>query len=76
MRVKLITNPPLPSLKAWFSFELSPTQSISSLKNQICSDVQLLRGLKLKGHDIKLVLDEFQLLDEGPIHVLREGDLI
>jgi hypothetical protein len=75
MRVRVVTNPPLPVLKAWFSVQSVPvTATVSDFKDQLCSGIRILHGLKK--NDITLLLDDFQLLDEGPMNVIRDGDLI
>jgi hypothetical protein len=74
MRLRILATPPLPELRAWFSVESSST--IAELKRDLCGRVNALRDAGLRGCDICLVLDEFELLDESSHTVLRDGDLI
>jgi hypothetical protein len=79
MRLKLQTNPPLSPLKAWFPLpdSLSPTLStINELKRHLCTHFPILSKSCITAKDIVLELDEFELLDETELGVLRDGDLI
>ncbi|KAF9817633.1 hypothetical protein IEO21_03289 [Rhodonia placenta] len=74
MRIKLESVPPLPLVKAWFSVHSATT--VSELKSVLCSDLPAFLDGQLRGGDILLLLEDFELLDSSPIDVIREGDLI
>ncbi|TFY83258.1 hypothetical protein EWM64_g753 [Hericium alpestre] len=77
MRVRVITSPPLPELKAWFSLAtLAEDASVTILKDKLCKTLQALRDAGVCGQDTILSLDDFELLDESRIDILRDGDLI
>jgi hypothetical protein len=79
MRLKLLTNPPLTPLKAWFPLPDSPSPTLSTinhLKHQLCAHLPVLISARVRAKDIVLVLDEFELLEETEISVLRDGDLV
>jgi hypothetical protein len=79
MRLKLQTNPPLSPLKAWFPLpESSPPTllTINELKHHLCTHLPVLTKSCVHAKDIVFVLDEFELLDETEVGVLRDGDLI
>ena len=70
-RIKIQTEPPLPTLKAWHVVEQG-SSSIADLKQSLCTSVLL----ALTPDDISLTLDGFLLLDPTSSAVLRDGDLI
>ncbi|KAG6836916.1 hypothetical protein H0H93_001282 [Arthromyces matolae] len=77
MRLKLQTRPPLPELKAWFSPHPDDVpRTVSELKRAICMQVPALKAKHLSGNDLLLVLDDFELIGDSPINVVRDGDLI
>jgi hypothetical protein len=77
MRLKLQTNAPLSPLKAWFSLPEPPVLStINDLKRHLCTHLPLLTESRIPAKDIMLVLDEFELLDDTDVGVLRDGDLV
>ncbi|KII96121.1 hypothetical protein PLICRDRAFT_170702 [Plicaturopsis crispa FD-325 SS-3] len=72
MRIKILTTHPLPELKAWFTYDSREVIStVSDLKNAISSQFKLLRG-----YTLDFFLDDFEILDDSPIDVVRDGDLI
>lgn len=77
MRLRIQTKAPLPELKAWYTpdSETAP-ETVSELKNAICQNVQTLRASGVSGYQVLLLLDDFQLLDDSPLDVVRDGDLI
>ncbi|EGO04170.1 hypothetical protein SERLA73DRAFT_67886 [Serpula lacrymans var. lacrymans S7.3] len=76
MRFKICTSPPLPDLKAWFAVELNEkTRTIWDLKHVLLSDLHVLQDYQAKD-GISLSMDGFELLDETPINILRDGDLV
>ena len=78
MRLRLQTVPPLPELKVWYStdhFTLSDS-SIAHLKHAISIHIPALNQFPVKSPHLVLLLDSFELLDDSPLSVLRDGDLI
>lgn len=81
MRLRIQTLAPLPELKAWY-FADSDTLSdnvlstVTHLKQAICLQVPALRQLGVNGHQLVLLLDNFELLDDSPLNVVRDGDLV
>lgn len=78
MRFRLITRPPLPPVKAWFTIadDVKRTQTIVDLKRDICDRVPALEQELLEGKDIQLSIEDFDLLDEEEVAVVRENDII
>lgn len=79
MRIRLRSIPPLPSLKAWFelpSAMLSEESTIKDLKQEVAR--KLLNNEKdtVDAIHILLELDDFELLDDSSISVIRENDLL
>ncbi|TFK45465.1 hypothetical protein OE88DRAFT_1211732 [Heliocybe sulcata] len=70
-RVRLgSTDPPL---KAWFSVP-NHVATVRDLKKSLCADIDALHDVT--PDRVTLLLDEFELLDDSPINVLRDGDLL
>lgn len=78
MRFRLITRPPLPPVKAWFSIAdgVQRTQTVSSLKHDICSRIPALEADLVSADDIQLSVDDFDLLDSAEVGIIREDDLV
>ncbi|KAI0313247.1 hypothetical protein OF83DRAFT_1142260 [Amylostereum chailletii] len=79
MRIRISTSPPLPSLKAWFPINEKETpeeRTVISLKKLLCANVEALRNARVQSYEIALLLDDFDLLDETTLDVLRDGDLV
>ena len=77
MRLRIQTYNPLPDIKAWFIPDLqSVPKSIYDLKETLCLRFQALKGQKLSGKDLILLLDNFELLDDSPFSAVRDGELI
>ncbi|KAI0687350.1 hypothetical protein C8Q76DRAFT_803647 [Earliella scabrosa] len=74
MRLKVESVPPLPHVKAWFSAQALP--SVLDLKTALCTDLAPFKHAAIVPEHLVLLLDDFELLDSSPIHVLRDGDLI
>lgn len=76
-RIRLTSAPPLPPLKAWFSISVIAVDApVSDLKSHLCSTLQILRDAELQASDIELLFDDFELLSESRVDVLRDGDLV
>jgi hypothetical protein len=80
MRLRIQTIPPLPELKVWYSADhdttLDASSTIAHLKHAICLQVPALRDSAVNGRHLVLLLDTFELLDDSPFGLLRDGDLI
>ncbi|KAG8840005.1 hypothetical protein FRB91_006631 [Serendipita sp. 411] len=80
MRVRVLTIPPLPHVKAWFeipSFITSSGGTIESLKIAICEQMfKPDNGTKFHHSQISLEVDQYELLDHSSAQIVRENDLI
>ena len=74
MRVKVEGGPPLPPFKAWFV--VPSVSTVSDLKGALCASLPNLVHAHTSPEGITLHLDGFELLDDSPIDVVRDGDLI
>jgi hypothetical protein len=74
MRIRFQADFTQPPLKAWFNVGNAAT--ISELKRALITGVKGLQDARAEGSDLVLLLDDFEVLDESPIDVLREGELI
>ena len=77
MRIRILsefeqTN--LPVIRSWFNIDRENT--VTSLKISLCASVPALRDAHVRIEELVLTLDDFELLDDSPIHILRDGDLI
>jgi hypothetical protein len=77
MRIRILsefeqTN--LPVIRSWFNVEKENT--VTSLKLSLYASVPALRDACARAEELVLTLDDFELLDDSPIHILRDGDLI
>ncbi|KAJ6504818.1 hypothetical protein C8R47DRAFT_1103729 [Mycena vitilis] len=74
MRLKILSMPPLPALKVWFT----PGEeciSVANLKTALAREVLAFNSKNASALD--LVLDGFELLEASPLlDVLRDGDLL
>ncbi|KAI0052644.1 hypothetical protein FA95DRAFT_1664113 [Auriscalpium vulgare] len=75
-RVRIVAAQPLPDIKAWFPLRRDGLDSVSQLKDSLCDSLKALRDVDVRPHDIVLLLDDFELLDETSADVLRDGDLL
>ena len=77
MRLRLQTFSPLPELKAWFIPEIQDVQeTVFTLKELVCQGIPQLRANQIHAQDLVFLLDGFELLNDSPISVVRDGDLI
>ncbi|KAG8962824.1 hypothetical protein FRC03_003724 [Tulasnella sp. 419] len=80
MRVRLVTHPPLPPLKAWFGITTpADSQSITALKNTIYTQVLRpnLSTEVAQSSDLLLEIEGFELLGDSTCeNVLQDGDLV
>jgi hypothetical protein len=64
----------LPGIRSWFNIDRENT--VASLKLSLCASVPALHDARIRATELVLTLDDYELLDNSPIRVLREGDLI
>jgi hypothetical protein len=72
MRLKIETSPPLPTIKAWFSFHhgLFGLRIISDLRKRLIAELQLPTQINLR-------LNGYDLLDSNRIgELLSQDDLV
>ncbi len=77
MRIRILSEfeqMNLPGIRSWFNVDRENT--VTSLKLSLCASVPTLRDAHIRAEDLVLTLDDFELLDDSPIHILRDGDLI
>lgn len=78
MRIRILsefeqqTN--LPVIRSWFNVDRENT--VTSLKTSLCESVPALLDAHVRAEELVLTLDDFELLNHSPIHILRDGDLI
>jgi hypothetical protein len=71
MRLKISTIHPLGPLKAWFSLD-DEAHTIAQFKRALCAQLPI----NMQADNITLMIDEYDLLDESPISILRDGDAV
>ena len=79
MRVRVSTVAPLPQVKAWFPVEVNARNSpgtVDSLKRELCTKIEVLRRSRVQSSGIALFLDDYELLGETSLDVLKDGDTI
>jgi hypothetical protein len=79
MRVRLLTRPPLPFLKAWYSIPASDDTggaTIRSLQEILCREFPVLGGATNSPDDLLLELDEFELRPDSNRDIIKEGEII
>ena len=80
MRIRILsefeqqTN--LPVIRSWFNVDGESHSAIKSLKLNLCASIPALRDARVRDEELVLTLDDFELLNDSPIHILRDGDLI
>jgi hypothetical protein len=75
MRIRVLTVPPLPITKVWSSLSnLPPAATVSDLRRLLCKQVPVLKGLK--GDQLRLFVDDFELLETLPFDVVHENDIV
>lgn len=74
MRLKISTVHPLSPFKAWFSLDTlaDNVYTVAHLKRTLCARLPL----GLIDHNITLVMDDYDLLDDSPVSILRDGDTV
>lgn len=73
MRLKISTIHPLGPLKVWFTLDNgSEAHTIVQLKRALCARLPI----GMQADNITLMMDEYDLLDESPISILRDGDAV
>src|SRR5580693_7375787 len=90
MRIRVLSSPPLPHVKAWFVIpdgaqniassslvHAEPSlENIFGLKNALRNGIPALRPSSLSAANLILMIDGFELLDESSIAVINDGDLV
>lgn len=71
MRLKISTIHPLNLFKAWFALD-EEAHTIEQLKRALCARLPI----GMQADNITLMMDEYDLLDESPISILRDGDAV
>lgn len=75
MRIRVLTVPPLPITKVWSSLNNLPSAAtVSDLKYSLCKQVPALKGLK--SDQLRLFVDDFELLETLPLDVVHENDIV
>lgn len=77
MRIRILSEAEqanLPGIRSWYNVDRENT--VGSLKLSLCASVPALHNARVIPHELVLTLDDFELLDDSPIHILRDGDLI
>src|SRR5258705_204495 len=75
MRIRVFTFPPLPITKVWSSLgNLPSSATVGDLKRSLCKQVPALKGLK--SDEIRLFVDDFELLEVLSIDIVRENDTV
>lgn len=76
MRIRVLAEPQsgVPQVKSWFNVEQEST--VGALKLSLCASISALREARVKAVELVLLLDDFELLDNTAVHVLRDGDLV
>ncbi|KAH9056398.1 hypothetical protein EDB87DRAFT_1794387 [Lactarius vividus] len=64
----------VPQVKSWFNIEQENT--VASLKSSLCISISALRESRVQASELVLLLDDFELLDNTAVHILRDGDLV
>lgn len=76
MRIRLSSNAGDNQLKAWFLLDENAVSTIQQLKASLCHDVGFIQRLQCTPKSIELFLEDFELLDDTLVQILREGDLL
>lgn len=77
MRIRILSESEqanLPGIRSWFNIDREDT--VALLKLSLCASVPALHDARIHATELVLTLDDYELLDNSPIRVLREGDLI
>jgi hypothetical protein len=74
-RIRLQSCALLPSFRVWF---LVPQHvvDVQSLKRVICTQLPALKGLDISPTQLILEIDDFELIDECAIDLVRDGDIL
>lgn len=85
MRIRVLSKPPLPSIRAWFpipdhnaadavsSSTSVPMESVWDLKRALCDGIH---SLPPNPESLVLMIDGFELLDGSGLDVVKDGDLV
>ena len=64
----------LPQIRSWFNVDRENT--VASLKLSLCASVPALCDARIRAAELVLTLDDFELLDDSAVNILRDGDLV
>jgi hypothetical protein len=62
-----------PGIRSWFNVDRE--NAVGSLKLSLCASVPALHDAHVLATDLVLTLDDFELINDSPIHI-RDGDLV
>ena len=75
MRFRVVSDPPIKPLKAWFDVPNDGSViNISGVKSELCSRLPQLP--EENEANICLFIDGFELLDDSGLDVIKENDLV
>lgn len=76
MRIRVLSESQsgVPQVRSWFNVEQGNT--VASLKSSLCASIPALREARVQAIELVLLLDDFELLDNTTVHILRDGDLV
>jgi hypothetical protein len=76
LRIRVLAEPQpgVPQVKSWFNVEQEKT--VAALKASLCAFISALREARVQAADLVLLLDDFELLNNTPVNILRDGDLV
>ncbi|KAF8516678.1 hypothetical protein JB92DRAFT_2909916 [Gautieria morchelliformis] len=74
-RIRLQSSARLPSFRVWFLIP-QHVADVPSLKLVICTQLPALKGLDISPAQLILEIDDFELIDECDIDLVRDGDIL
>ncbi|KAI9448477.1 hypothetical protein H4582DRAFT_2124482 [Lactarius indigo] len=76
MRIRVLAESQsgVPQVRSWFNIDQEDT--VASLKYSLCASISSLREARVQAIELVLLLDDFELLDNTAVHILRDGDLV
>ncbi|KAH9037634.1 hypothetical protein EDB85DRAFT_1935630 [Lactarius pseudohatsudake] len=76
MRIRVLAESQsgVPQVRSWFNIEQEI--SVASLKSSLCTSISALREARVQASELVLLLDDFELLDNTAVNILRDGDLV
>lgn len=76
MRIRVLAESQsgVPQVRSWFNVEQENT--VASIKSSLCTSISALREARVQATELVLLLDDFELLDNTTVDILRDGDLV